>query len=59
VRRALRLVHLWVVDGTIACRGLTIADVARPLPDAPQITIYAELATCEVCRAAARRRAVA
>jgi hypothetical protein len=48
-----------VVDGTIACRGLTIADVARPLPDAPQITIYAELATCEVCRAAARRRAVA
>jgi hypothetical protein len=46
---AARLVHLWEPSGTIACKGLTLASVARPLPEAPQITPYLSEVTCETC----------
>lgn len=46
-----RLVHLWLADGTISCKGLTIADVARPLPEALQITPYEAEVTCPTCKA--------
>lgn len=45
------LTHLWLSDGTIACKGLTIADIARPLPEAPRISPYAAEVTCPVCKA--------
>lgn len=52
-----RLVHLWLTDGTIACRGLTIADIARPYPESPVITVYEAEVTCPLCKGAVRRPA--
>lgn len=50
------VVHLLKTDGTVACKGLQLVKLGRPLDRDPlRITVHASEATCQICLAAWNR----
>lgn len=43
------LVHLYLPDGTVLCKGMDVVELARPIGEAIRVTIIPDDVTCPVC----------